>query len=88
MPASWHHKRGYTLLPTTQPFQENKFIFKMDSNANLSLTPTHKMRRISITTIEQWSSAFIRFVAVYSNQYPLETSKLMKYMKIIRDIAN
>ena len=40
-----------------------------------------------ITHIAQWTSAFIRFVAVYSEKFPQESAQLMKYGEVIRDLA-
>ena len=39
-------------------------------------------------SIEMWSSAFIRFTAVYTHKFPLQAPQLMKYMEIVRDIAH
>jgi hypothetical protein len=75
-----------SLLPTLPQPESAKYTLQMDSHANLTITPTTKVRRIF--NIEQWTSAFIRFVAVYSTKFPLDTPQLMKYMEIVRDIAN
>ena len=51
----------------------------------LSLEPTQKSK--PITSIETWTSAFQVFVGVYTVKYPLEALSLMKYGKVVRDLA-
>ncbi|XP_052793891.1 uncharacterized protein LOC128227416 isoform X2 [Mya arenaria] len=85
--AIWAHKYIdiASLLPaSTNQHQSPTFSLHVDNQSNIS--PSHKAKKI--TTIESWTSAFIRFIAVYSHKYPLETSQLMKYMEIVRDIAS
>ena len=57
----------------------------MDQNSNISFQTSSRSRKI--LNVDTWSSAFIRFTAIYSMKFPLETPQLMKYMEIVRDIA-
>ena len=38
-------------------------------------------------SIETWTSAFLRFMAVYTQQFPMEAPQLLKYTEIVRDLA-
>ncbi len=49
------------------------------------LEPVSRSRKI--TTIEAWYQAFLIFVSIYTQKYPLEAPALMKYRQIIRDLA-
>ncbi|XP_052809378.1 uncharacterized protein LOC128237837 [Mya arenaria] len=76
-----------SLLPaSTNQHQSPTFSLHVDNQSSISISPSHEAKKIA--TIESWTSAFIRFIAVYSHRYPLETSQLMKYMEIVRDIAS
>jgi hypothetical protein len=55
------------------------------SNGNLNLIPSVKKQKIY--NIDQWTTAFMRFVAIYSTKYPQETPALMKYGELVRDLA-
>jgi hypothetical protein len=43
--------------------------------------------RNSITSVTKWMEAFHKFVAIYSEKYPLEIGNLMTYAQTIRKIA-
>ena len=58
---------------------------KLNSNPALSLVPN--LRPKQIKNIEEWTSAFIVFVAIYSSHHPLEAPRLMKYMETVRDLS-
>ncbi len=53
--------------------------------ASFCLEPVSRSRKI--TTIEAWHQAFLIFVGIYTQKYPLEAPALMKYGQIIRDLA-
>jgi hypothetical protein len=73
------HAEG--ILPST-----NEFTLQFDGSANLSLVPANRSRKA--LTIEQWTTDFLRFVAVNSLKHPHETPALMKYGEIVRDLAS
>ena len=50
-----------------------------DSKANNSLF---------IHTPDKWTTAFIVFVAIYSEQIPNQTPGLMKHMEIVRELGS
>ena len=58
---------------------------EQNSNPALSLVPN--LRPKQIKNIEEWTSAFIVFVAIYSSHHPLEAPRLMKYMETVRDLS-
>lgn len=76
-----------TLLPNynTQPVQQ-RFSLQLGHNSMFNLVPQAQLRKI--TNISQWTSAFLRFVAVYSEKFPQETPQLMKYAEVVRDLAH
>lgn len=51
----------------------------------LSVVPAIQIRKI--TNIEQWTNAFLGFVAIYTLKYPSGTAQLMKYGDIVRDLV-
>ena len=58
---------------------------EQNSNPALSLVPN--LRPEQYKNIEEWTSAFIVFVAIYSSHHPLEAPRLMKYMETVRDLS-
>ena len=75
-----------TLLPSynIQPLQQ-KYTLQLENNS-FNIVPETQTRKI--THISQWTSAFLRFVAVYAEKFPNETAQLMKYGEVIRDLSN
>ncbi|MES9971264.1 MAG: hypothetical protein ABW092_14625 [Candidatus Thiodiazotropha sp.] len=77
------------LLPNTSYTNINanrRFSLQISHNSKISLVPNTYTKKIN--TIEQWTTAFLRFAAIYGLKYPKEMSKLMKYAEIVRDLAN
>lgn len=77
-----------TLIPN--PELENKYsgtANNADSGfmPSLCLEPASKPKKI--TTIDAGSSFFLIFVGVYTSKYPAEGPALMKYDKIVHDLA-
>ena len=54
-------------------------------HAKLWLEPVRKPKRIA--TFNQWSTAFNTFAAVYSIKYPSLAPTLLKYCKVLKDLA-
>jgi len=75
------------LLPATGSIGQPKptYTLQVDGQANIILVPSSKSKIIA--TIEQWTTAFLRFVAVYTTKHHHVTPKLMKYGEIVRDLA-
>ncbi|XP_052250039.1 uncharacterized protein LOC127857601 [Dreissena polymorpha] len=74
------------LLPSTLSTQANQYTLQLDSNSQISITPKSNLRKI--LTIEQWTTAMIRFMAVYTFKFPSETQAILKYTEIVRDISS
>ena len=55
------------------------------NQTQLTLEPVQPSKKIH--SFNQWLSAFNTFVAIYSERFPNEAPKLMKYCEIIRDIS-
>ena len=75
------------LLPNSINSSTNQaYTLQMDNNSNISMAPCNKTRKIH--NINSWTSAFIRYMAVYASKFPLEIPALLKYAEIVRDIAS
>ena len=74
------------LLPRTSISSDNNtnFQLQLSSKAQISLVPNHTRK---IFNIETWTSAFLRFMAVYTEMFPMEAPHLLKYTEIVRDLA-
>ena len=55
------------------------------SHQIISVMPQSKGRQIS--TIDQWTSAFLVFGAVYTQRFPEVAPGMFKYCEVVRDIA-
>ncbi|XP_052229228.1 uncharacterized protein LOC127843584 [Dreissena polymorpha] len=73
------------LLPSSQNPSTLQFTLQLDDQHSFTINPTSRSKKIN--TIEAWTTAFIRFMAVYLHKYPFEAQQLLKYMEIVRDIA-
>ena len=62
-----------------------KFSLEVSPNADISLVPKSKTKKIF--SIELWTTAFLRYIAVYTEKFPGENQQLLKYCEIIRDLA-
>ena len=56
------------------------------SQPRLTLEPRQPSKKIH--TFLQWLAAFNIFVAIFSEKFPNETPRLMKYSEIVRDISS
>ena len=76
-----------TLLPSLPGDPKYNFTVKSSgSNQPLvSLEPVQNSKRI--TSIDQWTTAFQVFVAVYTIRFPDSAPGLMKYSATVRDLA-
>ncbi|KAH3703657.1 hypothetical protein DPMN_078698 [Dreissena polymorpha] len=74
-----------SLLPVNSASQPANSTLQLDKQAHISIQPS--TRSTKITSIEVWTSAFIRYVSVRTHKYPGKTQQLLKYMEIIRDLA-
>ena len=73
------------LLPSSQTPSPTQYTLQVDNNSQFTTNPTTRARKIS--NIETWTTAFLRFMAVYLYKFPLESQQLLKYMEVVRDIA-
>ena len=75
------------IKPAVQSTSSETYDVQLDHN-NLKLTPKSETQKIN--NIDSWVSAFVRFVAVYTSKprYAIEAPQLMRYMEVIRDLAN
>ena len=74
------------LLPRTYSENSNtNFSLQLSDKSQISLVPNQAIKKIY--TIESWTSAFLRFMAIYTEKSPMEAPHLVKYMEIVRDLA-
>ena len=69
---------------SSQPKQQ-KFTLQLGNDSTFNLVPQYYNRKI--TNVAQWTSAFLRFVAVYSEKFPQDSAQLMKNGEVTRDLA-
>ena len=77
-----------TLLTPLPGDPKYNFTVKSSSLSNqpiVSLEPTQASKRIA--TIDQWTTAFQTFVAIYTVRFPDSAPGLMKYSATVRDLA-
>ena len=76
-------------IPSLEPGNNDAFDVQVKNDSSLHLVKKSKAV-LKITTINQWLTAFIRFVAVYTDKkrFQKETPKLMRYMEVIRDLES
>lgn len=73
------------LLPNNAISTQPKFTLQLDSDSNISIAPSSRPQKIH--SIEMWTTAFIRFMAVYTTKFPTESPQMLKYMEVVRDLA-
>ncbi|XP_063416232.1 uncharacterized protein LOC134697875 [Mytilus trossulus] len=66
--------------------KKNGLQFQVSRNSTLSLGSNKP--RFYISSIEQWTTAFLRFMAIYSEKCPESTAYLAKHAEIVRDLAS
>ena len=73
------------LLPNSYTANANSnFHLEMSPNSKISLVPNQTKR---IFNIDMWTTAFLRFMAIYTEQFSFEAPQLLKYAEIVRDLA-
>ena len=73
------------LLPQMASQERQSFSLEIGPNSDFNIVPKSKpKKKLSIDT---WTSAFLRFIAIYTEKFPLEIQPLLKYCEIIRDLA-
>ena len=76
---------------SSSPNNEGQYSLSMapsegsSSRPQITLEPLQNAKRIQ--SIQQWVSAFNIFVSIYSEKFTAETPRLMKYFKVLRDLA-
>ena len=73
-----------TLLPN---YKEQTVSIQIESNS-LSFSDQSSSKSQSQISIEQWTTAFFSFMAIYLVKQPLEGPNLLKYGSVIREIAS
>lgn len=64
---------------------KQNFQFLVSDNSTLSLQQSKP--RVQINSIEQWTTAFLRYIAIYSERFPHSTPHLLKHAEVVRTMA-
>jgi len=75
-------------IDLTHPVQQQPEQISVQSGEThqlVSIMPQTRVRQIS--SIDQWTSAFLVFEAVYTQIFPQSAPGIFKYAEIVRDIA-
>lgn len=72
------------LLPRSYSTNTN-FSLQLSAKSLISLVPNQAIKKIF--NIESWTTAFLRFIAIYVEKFPMEAGQLLKYVEIVRDLA-
>lgn len=74
------------LLPQNSTFSKRKGMqFQIVENSKLAVIPNKP--RFGIYNIEQWTTAFIRYIAIYAEKFPDQVPFLLKHAELVRDLA-
>ena len=75
-----------TLLPNANPGLESgaKLTWSVNDMGQLSMAQSNPKK---ITSIEEWSDAFLIYASIYLAEHPLETQAILKYFSVIRCAA-
>lgn len=76
------------LLLNVQPPDESYSFKLQNSEGQKTLAIIPNQKKLWISNIEQWTSAFLVFAAIYCEKSPSETPSLMKYMFIVRELGS
>jgi len=60
--------------------------FQLVANSTLAVVPNKP--KYSIFTIEFWTTAFIRYMAIYAEKFPEAIPHLAKHAEVVRDLAS
>ena len=77
-----HYVDFATLLPTHK--HDGGDLQLRQADGSVFLTPARKTQPLTVT---QWVSAFSTFMSIYVTKHPQATVPLLKYMQIVRGIA-
>ena len=74
------------LLPQNNTSTNQKGLqFQVVANCTLSVIPNKP--RYSLYNIEQWTTAFIRLLAIYAEKFPEAIPHLAKHAEIVEEMA-
>ncbi|XP_033730644.1 uncharacterized protein LOC117320063 [Pecten maximus] len=74
------------LLPQTKPFTSDSISFQSTGRSQFKVTKSKQ--KMVLNNIEQWTTAFLRFVAIYSERFPKEIPQVIKHGELVRDLAS
>lgn len=75
-------------LLTAQQGDDTYSIKLQNSGGHPTLSVVSNQKKLSITTIDSWTNAFLTYIAIYTQNHPNQHASILKYMSIIRDLAS
>ena len=78
------------LLPVTFE-QNNPDDFDINVNrgkggSSINILPAKKQKKV--TNIHSWTTAFMRYAAIYCQHHPMEAPAILKYGEVVRELAD
>lgn len=84
----WQNKYvDFVKLLPRDDFTSDKSL-RLQSAGNSEYKFVKSKPKKSIKTIEQWTTAFLKFLAVYSEKYPKQIPAVIKHGEIVRELAS
>lgn len=75
------------LLPT-EDFGAEEMSVHLRSSGKSELKLVKSKNRKSIKSIDQWTAAFLKFLAIYSEKFPKLIPSVIKHGEIVRELAS
>lgn len=85
----WQDKYIYfaQLLPHNCTPNSTKKSFQLHVSDNSALSVVPNKSKFAILNIDQWRTAFLRFVAIYGERFPESIPHLIKHAETVRNLA-
>ena len=62
-------------------------LFMLDAQTSKPVVEVRDQPTKKITNIEQWTDAFLLYIAIYLERHPVDTPDILKYLQIIRTMS-
>ena len=62
-------------------------LFMLDAQTSKPVVEVRDQPTKKITSIEQWTDAFLLYIAIYLERHPADTPDILKYLQIIRTMS-
>ena len=62
-------------------------LFMLDAHTSKPVVEVRDQPTKRITNVEQWTDAFLLYIAIYLERHPADTADILKYLQIIRTMS-